>query len=150
MGRSGAPNMRVEFKATTRIAKGIAYGDAYQSMILEIEREGLLGRKADPIKMAGVFRAAQVVRKRMRATIPPVPRTGRLRGAIRARRNPRYRETLITIANAPHWFIIEFGRKPGVTPEGRSYPGAPTLSVHYSVSNENGRRTTGRSSESNA
>ena len=94
----------------------------YRKFLTELRNLGLPDQTVNKIITAGLKSDGIFIRKEMRQRIRN--RTGNLSKSIKIRSRSRKREVDVRV-EAPHWFILEYGRSPGVTKDGRRYPGAP-------------------------
>ena len=118
--------MRVVVERGTDFRKGfsnyLAGATDYRQFLTELENLGLPDQTVNKVIVSGMRAAGLFIRKEMRKRIRN--RTGALSRSIKIRSRSRKREVDIRV-EAPHWYILEFGRRPGTTKDGRRYAGAP-------------------------
>ena len=118
--------MRVTVERGKDVRKGftnyLAGVTDYRTFLKELRNLGLPDQTVNKIITAGLRSDGVFLRKEMRKRIRN--RTGNLSRSIKIRSRSSKREVDVRI-EAPHWYILEYGRNPGVTKDGRRYPGAP-------------------------
>ena len=118
--------MRVTVERGKDFRKGfsnyLAGATDYRQFLKDLQNLGLPDKTVNKVIVAGMRAAGIFIRKEMRKRIRN--RTGSLSKSIKIRSRSSKREVDIRV-EAPHWYILEFGRNPGTTKDGRRYPGAP-------------------------